>query len=115
MAEMLKPTSAIVGVGLSADVALITDGRFSGGTHGFVVGHITPEAQAGGTIAIIQDGDLIRIDSIKNSIDLLVSEAEIESRKSRWEKPKEKHSKGILYKYYRLVSPASEGCITDNF
>ena len=115
MPEMLKPTAAIMGKGLGKDVALITDGRFSGGTHGFVVGHITPEAQEGGNIALIQDGDQITIDAQINSIQLDVSEVELAKRRSVWVAPKLKTSKGVLYKYARTVSSASQGCVTDEF
>ncbi len=115
MPEMLKPTSLIMGAGLGNDVALITDGRFSGGTHGFVVGHITPEAQVGGNIAIIEDGDIICIDAEKNSIDLQLPEAEIKKRKALWKMPDLKASGGILLKYAKTVSSASEGCVTDEF
>ena len=114
MPEMLKPTSAIIGAGLGKDVALITDGRFSGGTHGFVVGHISPEAQKGGAIALIENGDLIIIDSVKNTITLDVSDNELKIRKSKWIKPKLKVKSGSLYKYAKCVSSASLGCITDN-
>ena len=113
MPEMLKPTSAIMGAGLGSDVALITDGRFSGGTHGFVVGHITPEAQEGGNIALIEDGDQITIDSVNNSIDLDISEDELMQRKSRWIEPKLKANFGVLYKYAKTVSSASDGCVTE--
>lgn len=113
MPEMLKPTSLIMGAGLGKSVALITDGRFSGGTHGFVVGHITPEAQSGGTIAIIETGDQIRISAEDNSINVLLSEEEIAERKSKWTAPALKHTKGILYKYAKMVASASKGCITD--
>lgn len=113
MAEMLKPTAAIMGAGLGTEVALITDGRFSGGTHGFVVGHITPEAQTGGVIALVQDGDIIRIDAVKNTIELKITDEELEKRRASWTPPELKHNKGILYKYARMVSPASAGCITD--
>ena len=115
MPEMLKPTAAIMGAGLGKDVALITDGRFSGGTHGFVVGHITPEAQVGGNIAFVEDGDIISIDAKKNTINLHVSEDEINKRKLNWKKPKLKVNKGSLYKYARFVSSASKGCVTDEF
>ena len=114
MPEMLKPTSAIVGAGLGKDVALITDGRFSGGTHGFVVGHISPEAQKGGAIAFIENGDSITIDAIKNIITLEVSDKELNERKSKWVKPSLKVNSGSLYKYAKCVSSASLGCITDN-
>ena len=113
MPEMLKPTAAIMGAGLGGDVALITDGRFSGGTHGFVVGHITPEAQEGGNIALINDGDQITIDSVKNTIDLDISETELKQRKSEWSEPKLKVNSGALYKYVKTVSSASKGCVTD--
>ena len=113
MPEMLKPTSAIVGAGLGKSVALITDGRFSGGTHGFVVGHITPEAFEGGLIALVKDNDVIEIDVIKHSITLKVSEEEINRRKAGWTKPSLKIKKGVLYKYATQVKDASEGCVTD--
>ncbi|GAB4261225.1 MAG: dihydroxy-acid dehydratase [Saprospiraceae bacterium] len=112
MPEMLKPTSAIMGAGLGQSVALITDGRFSGGTHGFVVGHITPEAQVGGAIALLRDGDIITIDAVNNRIDVDLSEAEINARREAWTPPKQQLT-GYLKKYARLVSSASEGCITD--
>ena len=113
MPEMLKPTSAIIGAGLGKDVALITDGRFSGGTHGFVVGHITPEAFDGGNLCIIEDGDMIEIDATKNSLNLLVSAEIIQKRKSTWKQPPLNVTKGILYKYAKQVTTAAEGCITD--
>jgi len=113
MPEMLKPTSAIYGAGLGASVALITDGRFSGGTHGFVVGHITPEAVEGGNIAIIEDNDIIEISAITNTINLMVSDEEIARRKNNWIKPEPPVKSGVLYKYYKLVKNASEGCVTD--
>jgi dihydroxy-acid dehydratase len=115
MPEMLKPTSMIMGAGLGKSVALITDGRFSGGTHGFVVGHITPEAQTGGNIALVQDGDIITIDAQNNRIDVAVSEQELEERRRNWKTPPPKHKKGILYKYANTVASASEGCVTDKF
>jgi len=115
MPEMLKPTAAIMGAGLGKEVALITDGRFSGGTHGFVVGHITPEAQVGGNIALVEDGDIISIDARENSINLHVSEAEIKKRKLNWKKPKLKVNNGSLFKYAKFVSSASKGCVTDEF
>jgi dihydroxy-acid dehydratase len=115
MPEMLKPTAAIMGAGLGKDVALITDGRFSGGTHGFVVGHITPEAQEGGVIALVENGDTIVIDAEKNSIDLLLSAELIASRKAQWEAPQLKVNSGVLYKYAKTVSSASKGCVTDEF
>ncbi len=113
MPEMLKPTGAVIGAGLGKDVALITDGRFSGGSHGFVVGHITPEAQEGGLIALIEDGDKITIDAVNNRIDVDLPEEEISRRRENWVKPPYKYNKGILGKYIKLVSSASEGCVTD--
>ncbi|MEM6763942.1 MAG: dihydroxy-acid dehydratase, partial [Bacteroidota bacterium] len=113
MPEMLKPTSAIMGAGLGDEVALITDGRFSGGTHGFVVGHITPEAQEGGMIGLLEDGDKIIIDASNNAIDVLLEEEEVQKRKVNWKKPALKFTRGILYKYAKTVSTASEGCVTD--
>jgi dihydroxy-acid dehydratase len=115
MPEMLKPTSAIIGAGLGDQVALITDGRFSGGTHGFVVGHVTPEAQVGGAIALVQDGDLITIDAQQNKIELHVSAAELQQRKQQWQTPALKMQRGVLGKYARTVSSASLGCLTDQF
>lgn len=114
MREMLSPTSAVKGKGLGDDVALITDGRFSGGTHGFVVGHITPEANDGGVIAVVQNGDVITIDAIKREINLKVPKSEIKKRLAQWKKPKPKEKRGVLAKYARLVSSASEGAVTDN-
>ena len=113
MPEMLKPTSLIMGAGLGKSVALITDGRFSGGTHGFVVGHITPEAQSGGTIGLLRTGDIIRISAEDNSINVLISDEEIAARKENWIAPALKHTKGILYKYAKTVASASKGCVTD--
>jgi len=113
MPEMLKPTSAIMGAGLGKDVALITDGRFSGGTHGFVVGHIVPEAYDGGVIAIVENGDMITIDSENNQIFVDISDDEIKNRIKKWSKPDLKIKKGILYKYVKSVSNASSGCVTD--
>jgi dihydroxy-acid dehydratase len=113
MPEMLKPTAAIMGAGLGKDVALITDGRFSGGTHGFVVGHIAPEAQEGGNIALVQDGDIITIDAEKNTISMDVSEDELNKRKANWKQPDLKVRKGSLYKYAKIVASASKGCVTD--
>ena len=115
MPEMLKPTAAIIGAGLGKEVALITDGRFSGGTHGFVVGHITPEAQEGGTIALVKDGDAITIDAEAKTITLEVSEEELTIRKQRWKAPQLKFDRGVLYKYAKTVSSASKGCVTDEF
>ncbi|MGB3729788.1 MAG: dihydroxy-acid dehydratase [Thermodesulfobacteriota bacterium] len=114
MREMLAPTSAIMGKGLGNDVALITDGRFSGGTHGFVVGHITPEAVDGGVIAIVKNGDVITIDANKREINLEISKAEIKKRLSAWKQPKPKEKRGVLAKYAKLVSSASLGAVTDN-
>ena len=114
MPEMLKPTSAIMGAGLGKDVALITDGRFSGGTHGFVVGHIVPEAFDGGVIAIVENGDMITIDSENNQIFVDLSDDEIKNRIKNWSKPDLKIKKGILYKYVKSVSNASSGCVTDD-
>ena len=115
MPEMLKPTAGIMGAGLGKDVALITDGRFSGGTHGFVVGHITPEAQMGGVIALVKNGDEISIDAEKNTISLNISEQELSTRKINWKKPSLNADSGSLYKYANVVSSASKGCVTDEF
>jgi len=115
MPEMLKPTSMIMGAGLGKTVALITDGRFSGGTHGFVVGHITPEAQSGGNIALLKDGDVVVIDAKNKTINVKLSLEELAARKTQWKAPQPKHTKGILYKYAKIVSTASEGCVTDKF
>ena len=113
MPEMLKPTSALIGAGLGKSVALITDGRFSGGTHGFVVGHISPEAYDGGTIALVEDGDVIEINAVDNTIHLHVSEKELADRKNKWQQPKLKITNGVLLKYAKLVTDASNGCVTD--
>ena len=113
MPEMLTPTSAIMGAGLGSDVALMTDGRFSGGSHGFIVGHITPEAQEGGPIALVQNGDKITIDSDRNVIDLDVSDEELAQRKAEWVAPPLKATRGTLHRYIKTVKPASEGCVTD--
>jgi dihydroxy-acid dehydratase len=113
MPEMLTPTSAIMGAGLGADVALLTDGRFSGGSHGFIVGHITPEAQVGGPIALLVDGDQITIDAERNRIDVAVSDEELARRKAAWTAPPYKATRGTLYKYIKNVKSASEGCVTD--
>lgn len=113
MSEMLKVTSVVMGAGLGGDVALITDGRFSGGTHGFVVGHITPEAQDGGVLAVIEDGDEITIDAVKRKLTLNVPEKTIKTRLKKWKTPPLKAEKGTLYKYIKLVSSASEGAVTD--
>ena len=113
MPEMLKPTSAIIGAGLGNSVALITDGRFSGGTHGFVVGHITPEAYVGGLIGLVHDDDIIELDAVDNTIHLKVSEDEIAHRRANWKQPALKATKGVLFKYAQCVKDASEGCVTD--
>lgn len=113
MPEMLKPTSALIGAGLGKSVALITDGRFSGGTHGFVVGHIAPEAYDGGTIALVNDDDIIEINAVDNTIHLHVSDVELAERKSNWVQPKLKVTNGVLLKYAKLVTDASNGCVTD--
>ncbi|MGB6977205.1 MAG: dihydroxy-acid dehydratase [Gammaproteobacteria bacterium] len=113
MPEMLKPTSAIMGAGLGKDVALITDGRFSGGSHGFIIGHISPEAQVGGPIALLQNGDLISIDAEKNTIHVVLSDEELANRRADWSMPPYKADKGTLYKYIKNVTPAHLGCITD--
>ncbi len=113
MPEMLTPTSAIMGAGLGKDVALLTDGRFSGGSHGFIVGHITPEAQEGGPIALVRDGDIVTIDAERRVIDMAVSEEEFAVRRAIWSAPPLKVTRGTLYKYVKLVKSASEGCVTD--
>jgi dihydroxy-acid dehydratase len=113
MPEMLKPTSAIFGAGLGSSVALITDGRFSGGTHGFVVGHITPEAFEGGNIGLVQDGDTIEISAIKNSINVMISDEEMANRRNVWIQPEPPVKNGVLFKYFKQVKNASEGCVTD--
>ncbi|WP_223581841.1 dihydroxy-acid dehydratase [Sphingobacterium sp. GVS05A] len=113
MPEMLKPTSLIIGAGLGKSVALITDGRFSGGTHGFVVGHITPESYKGGLIGLVHDDDIIEIDAVNNTINVKLSDEEIAKRRAAWVQPALKVSKGVLYKYAKTVADASEGCVTD--
>jgi len=113
MPEMLTPTSAIMGAGLGSDVALLTDGRFSGGSHGFIVGHITPEAQEGGPLALVQDNDIVTIDANTNRLDVNVSESEMAVRKAKWRAPALKATRGTLYKYIKNVKSASEGCVTD--
>ncbi len=115
MPEMLKPTAAIMGAGLGKDVALITDGRFSGGTHGFVVGHITPEAQVGGPLAFVENGDTIVIDAEKNNLELVIEKEIFNKRKENWKQPKFKFTRGTLSKYINNVSNASVGCVTDKF
>lgn len=113
MPEMLKPTGAIIGAGLGKSVALITDGRFSGGTHGFVVGHITPEAFDGGLIGLVEDNDIIEIDAVNNTLTLKASEEIIAIRRKNWKQPALKATKGVLYKYAKSVKPADQGCVTD--
>jgi len=113
MPEMLKPTSLIMGAGLGQDVACLTDGRFSGGSHGFVIGHVVPEAQVGGPIALVHDGDIISVDAVKNTIDLRVPESELKRRRQDWTAPPLKAQQGTLYKYIKAVEDASHGCITD--
>lgn len=114
MREMLSPTSAVMGKGLGKEVALITDGRFSGGTHGFVVGHITPEAYTGGALAIVQNGDEITIDAETRQLALHVNEHEIARRFEKWKQPAPRYTRGVLAKYAKLVSSASKGAVTDN-
>ena len=113
MPEMLKPTSAIIGAGLGSSIALITDGRFSGGTHGFVVGHITPESFEGGLIALVEDEDIIEINVANKAITLKVDEATIAARRAKWQQPELKVKKGLLYKYAKQVKSAADGCVTD--
>ena len=113
MPEMLKPTSAIMGAGLGKSVALITDGRFSGGSHGFVIGHITPEAYEGGLIGLVEDNDPIEIDVQKHTINLLVDEKTIAKRRAVWVQPKLRAKNGILLKYAKHVKTAADGCVTD--
>jgi dihydroxy-acid dehydratase len=113
MPEMLTPTSAIMGAGLGDAVAMVTDGRFSGGSHGFIIGHVTPEAQEGGPIALVRDGDEIEIDAKRNSVELRVDAAELARRRAAFRPPPLKATRGTLYKYIKNVRPASEGCVTD--
>ena len=113
MPEMLKPTSALMGAGLGDSVALVTDGRFSGGSHGFLIGHVAPEAQEGGALALVRDGDRIEIDAVRNTIDVALSDAELEARRNAWEPPPLKATRGTLYRYVKTVSSASTGCVTD--
>jgi dihydroxy-acid dehydratase len=115
MREMLSPTAAVMGKGLGSDVALITDGRFSGGTHGFVVGHITPEAYTGGLLAVVEDGDQITIDADQHVLTLHVDDQIIKQRQANWTQPKPRYTRGVLAKYARLVSSASEGAVTDKY
>ncbi|MGC6443146.1 MAG: dihydroxy-acid dehydratase [Rubripirellula sp.] len=113
MPEMLTPTSAIMGAGLGSDVAMLTDGRFSGGSHGFIVGHITPEAQLGGPLGLLRDGDMVTIDAEANRLDVDLEDSELENRKKEWTAPPLKATRGTLYKYIKCVKTASEGCVTD--
>jgi len=113
MPEMLTPTSAIMGAGLGSDVALLTDGRFSGGSHGFIVGHVTPEAQEGGPLALVEDNDIVTLDADTNRLDVAVSDLELAARKAKWQAPPLKATRGTLYKYIKNVKSASEGCVTD--
>jgi dihydroxy-acid dehydratase len=113
MPEMLTPTSAIMGAGLGNDVAMITDGRFSGGSHGFIIGHVVPEAQEGGPIGLIRTGEKITIDAVNNTIDVDVSAAEMAKRRAEWKMPPYKATRGTLYKFIKNVKSASEGCVTD--
>ena len=113
MPEMLKPTSAVMGAGLGEHVAMITDGRFSGGSHGFIVGHVVPEAQEGGGIALVENGDTITLDAVNNTIDMDVSDEELEKRRAAWVAPELKATRGTLGKYIRCVKNASMGCVTD--
>jgi dihydroxy-acid dehydratase len=113
MPEMLTPTSAIMGAGLGNDIAMITDGRFSGGSHGFIIGHITPEAQDGGPIALVRDGDRIVIDASACELRVELSDQELAARRTAWREPAQRATSGVLGKYVRLVRSASEGCVTD--
>ena len=113
MPEMLTPTSAIMGAGLGSDVALVTDGRFSGGSHGFIVGHVTPEAQEGGPLALVIDNDIVTLDADNNRLDVELSDSELASRRAKWQVPPLKATRGTLYKYIKNVKSASEGCVTD--
>ena len=113
MPEMLTCTSAVVGAGLGNDVAMLTDGRFSGGSHGFIIGHMVPEAQEGGPVALIQNGDQITIDAVANRLDVNLSEDELAERRANWTMPPYKATRGTLYKYIKNVKNASEGCVTD--
>jgi dihydroxy-acid dehydratase len=113
MPEMLTPTSALMGTGLGEHVALLTDGRFSGGSHGFIIGHVTPEAQEGGPIALVEDGDIVTVDVKRRVMELEVPAGELARRRERWTPPPLKATRGTLYKYIKNVKPASEGCVTD--
>ena len=114
MREMLGPTGAIMGAGLGKEVALITDGRFSGGSHGFVIGHITPEAFVGGPLALVKNGDEISIDAEKREMTLHITKKEMAERKNKWKQPKPRYTKGVLAKYAKLVNSASQGAVTDD-
>ena len=113
MPEMLKPTSAIMGAGLGDSVAMITDGRFSGGSHGFIVGHVVPEAQEGGNIALVENGDVVTLDAVNNRIEVDLSDEELQTRRDNWQAPDLKVTRGTLFKYIRNVKNASMGCVTD--
>jgi dihydroxy-acid dehydratase len=113
MPEMLTCTSAVMGAGLGADVAMITDGRFSGGSHGFIVGHVTPEAQTGGPIALIEPGDLVTVDAANQTLSVELTVAELAARRARWQAPPFKATRGTLFKYIKNVKSASQGCVTD--
>jgi dihydroxy-acid dehydratase len=113
MPEMLTPTSALMGAGLGNSVALITDGRFSGGSHGFIIGHVVPEAQAGGPIALIRNGDIVKIDAERHTIVVAVPDEEMARRRTAWTAPPLPATRGTLYKYIKCVSDASHGCVTD--
>ena len=115
MREMLSPTSAINGRGLSEDVALLTDGRFSGGSHGFVIGHVTPEAYEGGPIALVEDGDTITVNAETKEVTLHISDDEMNARRARWQRPEPYATNGTLAKYAKLVTSASEGAVTDKY
>ena len=113
MPEMLTPTSAVMGAGLGDDVALLTDGRFSGGSHGFIIGHIVPEAQEGGPIALVKDGDIVTINAERNTLNVDIEEDDMRKRKENWVMPPYKAKRGTLFKYIKVVKNASEGCVTD--
>ena len=112
MREMLSPSSALMGAGLGKDVALVTDGRFSGGTHGIMIGHVSPEAQAGGTLAVVEEGDMIEIDLVSGTLNLKIDENEIAGRLANWQPPEIRYERGVLAKYAKLVSSASRGAVT---
>ena len=113
MPEMLTPTSAIMGAGLGSEVALLTDGRFSGGSHGFIVGHVTPEAQEGGPLALVQNGDIVTLDAETNRLDVDLTDEQLQQRREKWTAPPYKVTRGTLYRYIKTVKSASEGCVTD--